>query len=444
MTSTVTLATGLGASSDGERWAVPMTEPWTAPSGCSTIVPWNAGEGAGYHETCAPPAWTEAWYYDGYYSPGVCPSDYTVGCTKTSGSVNFEDILAEQTAAACVPKWVTPFFFFFLLFSSFFFFFLLFFVLFFVFFSSSLVVPLLTIPSITSQLTTPLFSSRNFACSEDTSGITFWATMSYTVNDDVWTTTVPAIQIRWRPEDLDILAVHPLSGAISAASSSIPSRSRSGSGNSPSDQPESSSDGGGISTGAIIGIVVGVVGGLALIGIGAFFLLKRRGKNTPKTGKPSGPGGAAATGTGFAPQPSYSPVPMKETHGSARVHSYTQQVPSATTSPSPMVNAAGYYAPQAQQPYPPQPGYSPQQHYTQTQQQQSPPMAYAASPPLQQQQPQQPVYEMAVQDNKPVSELAGSGTPFEISELPSGPADAGGSAVSPHTTAPVSGSVSPR
>lgn len=103
MTTTVTLATGLGNDSDEERWIVPMTEIWTAPPGCSTIVPWNEGEGDLYHDACGPPAFTEVWFHDGYYSPGVCPAGYTVGCSETSGIVNFQLIQSGQTAGLCVP-----------------------------------------------------------------------------------------------------------------------------------------------------------------------------------------------------------------------------------------------------------------------------------------------------------------------------------------------------
>jgi len=55
---------------------------------------------------CAPPNLLYVWEYDGYYSPGVCYSGYTIGCTATAGTINHEPVKPSETVAFCVPRYV--------------------------------------------------------------------------------------------------------------------------------------------------------------------------------------------------------------------------------------------------------------------------------------------------------------------------------------------------
>jgi hypothetical protein len=78
------------------RIAVPLTTVWSLPAGCTEI-----GDVSG---TCAPPDLVGVHVYDGYYSPGVCYSGYTIGCTATATSVNLEPVKPSETVAFCVPR----------------------------------------------------------------------------------------------------------------------------------------------------------------------------------------------------------------------------------------------------------------------------------------------------------------------------------------------------
>lgn len=84
-----------------ERWVVPMTTQWEAPDDCPNIVP--QASAAAWYLSCGPDAFEQVWFNDGYYSPGVCPSGYTVDCTATGDSMNGETIQPEETVGLCVP-----------------------------------------------------------------------------------------------------------------------------------------------------------------------------------------------------------------------------------------------------------------------------------------------------------------------------------------------------
>jgi hypothetical protein len=107
----VTLATSLSTFEDqyyavsfatpGNRLAVPLTSAFTFPSSCR-----SAGFGLIFYATgvCSPPYFREILTYDGYYSPGVCFSGYSIGCIATATIVNFEPVKPSETVAFCVPR----------------------------------------------------------------------------------------------------------------------------------------------------------------------------------------------------------------------------------------------------------------------------------------------------------------------------------------------------
>lgn len=81
----------------------PLTTVWTGPSGCSTIIRTNGPD------ECHPPEFTDLWSSGhGYYSPGICPESYSIGCTAhTLGSVaNGNPIYSSETVGFCVPRYV--------------------------------------------------------------------------------------------------------------------------------------------------------------------------------------------------------------------------------------------------------------------------------------------------------------------------------------------------
>jgi len=90
---------GTSTLSADNRLAVPLTTVWSFPSGCTEI--------GDVYGTCAPPNFVGVFVCDGYYSPGVCFSGYTIGCTATATSVNFEPVKPSETVALCVPRWVS-------------------------------------------------------------------------------------------------------------------------------------------------------------------------------------------------------------------------------------------------------------------------------------------------------------------------------------------------
>ena len=78
----------------------PLTTIWVAPTDCPAIIRTDGPE------KCRPPEY-DLWYSGyGYYSPGVCPYGYSVGCSETSGYVNSNAIEESETAGFCVPRYV--------------------------------------------------------------------------------------------------------------------------------------------------------------------------------------------------------------------------------------------------------------------------------------------------------------------------------------------------
>lgn len=57
-----------------------------------------------FRKECAPPNFNEYWWSSvGYYSPAVCPSGYTVGCTRWEDEQG-PTVEATETAMMCVPR----------------------------------------------------------------------------------------------------------------------------------------------------------------------------------------------------------------------------------------------------------------------------------------------------------------------------------------------------
>jgi len=78
----------------------PLTTIWVAPTDCPAIIRTDGPE------KCRPPEY-DLWYSGhGYYSPGVCPYGYSVGCSETTGYVNGNAIDESETAGFCVPRYV--------------------------------------------------------------------------------------------------------------------------------------------------------------------------------------------------------------------------------------------------------------------------------------------------------------------------------------------------
>lgn len=109
--STVTLAANVpGWVGNGERWAVPLTTIWTPPPGCPPVISREPGVTVASGDAslrCYPPHYNEVWVFSGYYSPGLCMSGYTIACWATATVLNLERIKPGETAAICVPRYVS-------------------------------------------------------------------------------------------------------------------------------------------------------------------------------------------------------------------------------------------------------------------------------------------------------------------------------------------------
>ncbi|KAI8956730.1 hypothetical protein F5Y11DRAFT_342160 [Daldinia sp. FL1419] len=121
--------------------------------------------------SCDPPLWTDNISQEGfgYYSPAICPSGFAVGCAARDvrSGEGFPIITAEETAMYCVPS--------------------------------------------------------GFTCTSDTTDFRggVWGFMRLTSAAGVPVTVGPAIQIRWRAEDLSLLATDPLSPGLPATPTDV-------------------------------------------------------------------------------------------------------------------------------------------------------------------------------------------------------------------------------
>jgi len=62
-------------------------------------------------ESCIPPHFSQVMnnhgiWENGYYSPGICPWGYSIGCTPTGPSVLGKPIYPSETVGLCVPMFV--------------------------------------------------------------------------------------------------------------------------------------------------------------------------------------------------------------------------------------------------------------------------------------------------------------------------------------------------
>ena len=103
---------GTGAATGATALVVPLPTVFTVPAdGCRNHI----YEGFRTVSTsCVPPMFNQVWYSKGYYSPGVCPSSYSIGCTVTdvegwgdlaTGVSGFagQTIAPGESAYYCVP-----------------------------------------------------------------------------------------------------------------------------------------------------------------------------------------------------------------------------------------------------------------------------------------------------------------------------------------------------
>ncbi|KAM0335615.1 hypothetical protein ACHAQA_000663 [Verticillium albo-atrum] len=229
---------------DCERWAAPMTTAWTAPSGCPQVISSALTKG------CEVPHWANVVYNDGYYSPGLCMSGYTVasGCVRTgmpSMTVNGELVTESETAAFCVP--------------------------------------------------TGFVCGYNPIANTDSKMLRVkWAVQETQSANSIVTEYVVAVQIRWRSEDLPFLQHHPLGPFADMASTTTDSSetgpsaaaSLEASATMTSDPSQPNVDGNpgpshtGLTGGVIAGITIGVIVAVALVSVAGWLCIRRRKRHS--------------------------------------------------------------------------------------------------------------------------------------------------------------------
>ena len=81
----------------------PLTTIWTPPPLCgSAPIAWEKMVDT---TTCRPPGWENAIMGKGYYSPGICPDAYYIGCTTTGSDDHGNPIGPSETAGICMPRY---------------------------------------------------------------------------------------------------------------------------------------------------------------------------------------------------------------------------------------------------------------------------------------------------------------------------------------------------
>ncbi|KAK3305180.1 uncharacterized protein B0T15DRAFT_190683 [Chaetomium strumarium] len=234
----VTLHPEATDSNGAGRWAIALTTVFTPPAGCV----WPIIPDINRPATCNPPYFQHAgpqWL--GYYSPGICPSGYTVGCIPDSSVETFNDerIKPGETVGVCVPV--------------------------------------------------------SYACPTDsdrlplTSGV--MAVSYYTTETTQTYSEARIVHIRWQSSDLSLFETPPLPGLTVSRTSTPPqsatgrSETETSTANTTTGQPGAvsstapavpGSSSAALSSGAIAGIVTGV--GLAAIlgALVAFFVMRTR------------------------------------------------------------------------------------------------------------------------------------------------------------------------
>lgn len=239
------------------RWAIALTTVFTPPAGCS----WPISDTFNRPTSCFPPYFDRAGpAYLGYYSPGICPSGYTVGCTPDTAIRTFNDepIKSGETVGVCVPVYV-----------------------------------LVSSAVLRAMWRSELTSSRSFSCRGTASLTTgVMAVSTYTVGTTRTSAEARIVHIRWQSSDLSLFETPPLPG-ISVSRTPPSAESRSGTGApaaSTGGQSEaaSNSSSAALSGGAIAGIVIGVVLAAILGALFAFRFMRAR----LKAGRTSWPDGA--------------------------------------------------------------------------------------------------------------------------------------------------------
>lgn len=88
---------------DGTAPAAAMITPFSMPCGKEFYTEKPIGTRY-YNDRCAPPNFDRYWWSGvGFYSPAVCPSGYTIGCSRWDAGQG-PPVATTETAMQCVPQ----------------------------------------------------------------------------------------------------------------------------------------------------------------------------------------------------------------------------------------------------------------------------------------------------------------------------------------------------
>ncbi|KAI1778733.1 hypothetical protein F4818DRAFT_227327 [Hypoxylon cercidicola] len=88
---------------DGTPPVAALTTVWTAAEGCFPVSTWSTTDIDMFwsgNPDCAPPGYA-SYFETYYYSPAICPSGFTVGCSRY-GDFQGPDVESTETAMLCV------------------------------------------------------------------------------------------------------------------------------------------------------------------------------------------------------------------------------------------------------------------------------------------------------------------------------------------------------
>lgn len=90
----------------GVAEVIPLTTIWKPLEPARCNQPGVVENVADAVRDCLPPHAQNIWEFNGHYSPGICPQDWTLGCTGAGSTINGKTIEHGETVGFCVPKTV--------------------------------------------------------------------------------------------------------------------------------------------------------------------------------------------------------------------------------------------------------------------------------------------------------------------------------------------------
>ncbi|GME54834.1 cg16707-like protein [Neofusicoccum parvum] len=291
--------------------AGPLTTIFTTPDFCASSAWSNYATPALSSSICMPNGWSEYWNWrEGFYSPAICPYDYTRACTipedSATGISLGGPLSSGETGHICCPTGYTCF------------------------------------PG------DPWTEPWPYSKCQSTGSSTY--TASNEITPSFLTTTMPlvyAIQVRWQSSDLSNLETNPTvfgqtytptaSASAAARTTASAATATASTTDSDDDDDDGIDDFDDLSTGAKVGVVAGATVGLVLVVLGVYLFWRRRSKkhhfnkDSPDGMKP---------GTPYEPlSEDHLAVPGEGQNGIALGHSPVSPLSPATSAYSPQVSS---------------------------------------------------------------------------------------------------------